>query len=66
MGFRRKHVLCNSSVFLCLYGVQSLGNAALSDRVTYGALSGKLKGAAETTKGIEDIVGSVRGFLKAQ
>ena len=38
----------------------------MSDRVTYGALQGKLKGAAETTKGIEDIVGSVRGFLKAQ
>jgi hypothetical protein len=43
-----------------------LGNAALSDRVTCGALLDKLKGAAETTKGIEDIVGSVRGFLKAQ
>ena len=66
MCFRRKHVLWNSSVFLCLYGVQSLGNAALSDRVAYGSLQGKLKEAAETTKGIEDIVGSVRGFLKAQ
>ena len=66
MGFRRKHVLWNSSVFLCLYGVQSLGDAALSDRVTYGALQGKLKDAAETTKEIEDIVGSVKGFLKAQ
>ena len=66
MCFRRKHVLWNSSVFLCLYGVQSLGNAALSDRVTYGSLQGKMKEAGETTKGIEDIVGSVRGFLKAQ
>ena len=66
MCCRRKHVLWNSSVSFCLYGAQSLGNAALSDRVTYGALLDKLKGAAETTKGIEDIVGSVRGFLKAQ
>ena len=33
---------------------------------TYGALQLKLKDAGETTKAIEDIVGSVRGFLKAQ
>ena len=52
--------------WLCLYGAQSLENAAFSNRLTYGALQLKLKGAGETTKAIEDIVGSVRGFLKAQ
>ena len=37
-----------------------------SNRLTYGGVQSKLKEASEGSKAIEDIVGSVKGFLKAQ
>jgi len=33
--------------------------------LTYGALQSKLAGAGDVCKGLEDVVGSVRGFLTA-
>ena len=37
-----------------------------SNRLTYGGVQKKLKEASEGSKDIEDVVGSVKGFLKAQ
>lgn len=43
----------------------SLQYLELLNGLTHGALQEKLKDAAEVCKGLEDVVGSVRGFLQA-